>query len=122
MSKILLAEDDEVMRHFLTKALMKDGHDVIDCANGQDALLQIQKTKDFDLLLTDIVMPLMDGIELSNRAKQIIPNIKVMYITGFSAMTVGEPIKTGHNDAIKTLSKPFHLKDLILQVNATLTE
>lgn len=122
MSKILLAEDDEAMRHFLAKALIKHGHDVTDCANGQDALDHMQSAPDFDLLLTDIVMPGMDGIELSGKASSINPSIKIMYITGFSGMNVGEDNKNSHTPPIKTLSKPFHLNDLIKQVNLTLTE
>lgn len=122
MSKILLAEDDDAMRHFLAKALVKQGHEVVDCANGMDAFDAIKKNPDFDMLLTDIVMPGMDGIELSNKSMALCPDIKIMYITGFAGMNVGETQKNSHNLSIKTLSKPFHLNDLIKQVDATLTE
>jgi len=122
MSKILLAEDDDAMRHFLAKALVKQGHEVVDCANGMDAFDAIKKNPDFDMLLTDIVMPGMDGIELSNKSMALCPDIKIMYITGFAGMNVGETQKSSHNPPIKTLSKPFHLNDLIKQVDATLTE
>jgi two-component system cell cycle response regulator CpdR len=122
MSKILLAEDDEAMRHFLTKALIKQGHDVCDFANGEDALNHLKSNIGFDLLLTDIVMPGMDGIELSNHARDIAPSMKIMYITGLSGMNVGEHTKNSHNEPIKTLSKPFHLNDLIKQVDLILSE
>jgi len=123
MAKILLAEDDHAMRTFLCAALQKAGHDVVDCENGKDAWLQIHKNKDFDLLLTDIVMPGMDGIELSQKATKNIPSIKTMFITGFSAVSVGKDAKKDHTDHhTKIMSKPFHLKDLINEVETLLAE
>ena len=65
--RILLAEDDDSMRGFLTRALVKAGYDVIAFANGAEAYDRI-KEEPFSLLLTDIVMPRMDGIELARRA------------------------------------------------------
>ena len=68
----------------------------------------------FDLLLTDIVMPEMDGIELAQKASAIDPAIRVMFITGFAAVAL-----QGGRTApeAKLLSKPFHLKDLVLEVD-----
>ena len=79
----------------------------------QEAKSQLLKTEPFDLLLTDIVMPEMDGIELAQKAAQIAPDIRVMFITGFAAVA----LKAGRKapDA-KVLSKPFHLKDLVAEV------
>ena len=119
MSKILIAEDDDPMRAWLCKALTAAGHDVVDCANGHDALLQLHKTPDFDLILTDIVMPRMDGIELSKKAIALCPAIKTMFITGFSGMNVGIKEKTDHT---QVMAKPFHLKDLVAQVEQLLKE
>ena len=67
----------------------------------------------FDLLLTDIVMPEMDGIELAQKASVIDPAIRVMFITGFAAVALKAGRKTP--DA-RVLSKPFHLKDLVAEV------
>ena len=67
LSRILLAEDDESMRGFLVRALKKAGYEVIDFANGEEAYERL-KAEPFTLLLTDIVMPKMDGIELARRA------------------------------------------------------
>ncbi len=113
MAKILLAEDDEAMRRFLKGALEKAGHAVTDFGQGDEALTELEQTM-FDLLLTDIVMPVMDGIELARRAAEIDPNLKIMFITGFAAVALN-PDNNAPKDA-KVLSKPFHLRDLVHEV------
>jgi len=113
MAAILLAEDDESMRRFLKKALEKAGHSVVDASQGDEALTELQ-LREFDLLLTDIVMPVMDGIELARRAAQIDPEMKIMFITGFAAVALN-PANRAPEEA-KILSKPFHLKDLVQEV------
>lgn len=113
MAAILLAEDDDSMRRFLKKALEKAGHSVIDASQGDEALTELQ-LREFDLLLTDIVMPVMDGIELARRAAQIDPDMKIMFITGFAAVALN-PANRAPEDA-KILSKPFHLRDLVQEV------
>jgi two-component system cell cycle response regulator CpdR len=80
--KILLAEDDNDMRRFLVKALQNAGYDVASFDNGLSAYHRLRE-EPFELLLTDIVMPEMDGIELARRATELDPDIKVMFITGF---------------------------------------
>jgi two-component system cell cycle response regulator CpdR len=114
MARILLAEDDESMRRFLAKALQNAGHDVESFGNGTDAH---RKLKDdiFDILLTDIVMPEMDGIELARRAAELDPTLKIMFITGFAAVALN-PETEAPKDAT-VLSKPFHLRDLVAEVD-----
>jgi two-component system cell cycle response regulator CpdR len=114
MAAILLAEDDESMRRFLRKALERAGHTVVDAAQGDEALTELQ-LREFDLLLTDIVMPVMDGIELARQAAEIDPDMKIMFITGFAAVALN-PANRAPADA-KVLSKPFHLKDLVREVD-----
>src|SRR4029453_5592410 len=82
--KILLAEDDNDMRRFLPRALQNAGYDVIAFDNGLSAYNRLRE-EPFELLLTDIVMPEMDGIELARKATELDPDIKVMFITGFAA-------------------------------------
>lgn len=113
MAKILLAEDDNSMRQFLCMALKRAGHDVDARENGLDALSALDSPHDFDLLLADIVMPGMDGIELSKKAMQKSPHLKVMFITGFAAIAMEKQQKMQNT---KILSKPFHLNDLVEQV------
>jgi two-component system cell cycle response regulator CpdR len=113
MARILLAEDDDDMRRFLVRALEKAGHDVSSFAEGVSAYEELKGTA-FDLLLTDIVMPEMDGIELARRAAELDPALKIMFITGFAAVAL-HPDSRAPKEA-KVLSKPFHLKDLVSEV------
>ena len=111
--KILLAEDDNDMRRFLVKALQNAGYDVASFDNGLSAYNRLRE-EPFELLLTDIVMPEMDGIELARRATELDPDIKVMFITGFAAVALN-PDSRAPKDA-KILSKPFHLRELVNEV------
>lgn len=115
--KILLAEDDNDMRRFLVKALEKAGYKVSSFDNGASAYDWLRE-EPFSLLLTDIVMPEMDGIELARRATELDPDLKVMFITGFAAVALNADSKAP-KDA-KVLSKPFHLRDLVDEVNKLL--
>lgn len=116
-SRILLAEDDDSMRGFLERALVRAGHQVMAFANGQDAYERLQ-AEPFTLLLTDIVMPRMDGIELARRATELHPDLKIMFITGFAAVTLNND--TAAPKDARVLSKPFHLKDLVREVERLL--
>jgi two-component system cell cycle response regulator CpdR len=113
MIRILLAEDDEAMRLYLARALERVGYSVQAVDRGTAAYALLQK-EPFDLLLTDIVMPEMDGIELAQKAALIAPEMRVMFITGFAAVA----LKAGTAaPSAKVLSKPFHLRDLIAEVD-----
>lgn len=117
MLKILLAEDDDSMRLYLTRALERVGYSVVAVDRGTAALPYLEHDR-FDLLLTDIVMPEMDGIELAQRAASIAPEMRVMFITGFAAVALN-PDSKAPKDA-KVLSKPFHLRDLVNEVEKML--
>ena len=113
MIRILLAEDDQVMREYLARALEKSGYAVTAVDRGTAALPLVEE-EEFDLLLTDIVMPEMDGIELAQKASELRPHLRVMFITGFAAVT----LKAGKTmPQARVLSKPFHLRDLELEVD-----
>jgi two-component system, cell cycle response regulator CpdR len=116
-SKILLAEDDHDMRRFLSKALQAAGFNVASFDNGKSAYQRLRE-EPFGLLLTDIVMPEMDGIELARKATELDPDIKVMFITGFAAVALN-PDNNAPRQA-KVLSKPFHLKELVNEVQRLL--
>ena len=103
------------MRGFLERALARAGYHVSSFANGLEAYEQLRK-EPFTLLLTDIVMPQMDGIELARRASELDPDLKIMFITGFAAVTLNNETP---KDA-RVLSKPFHLKDLVREVDRLL--
>ena len=113
MIRILLAEDDDVMREYLARALTSAGYHVTAVDRGTAAVPYIDSGT-FDLLLSDIVMPEMDGIELAQKASEIAPAMRVMFITGFAAVT----LKAGTAvPQARVLSKPFHLRDLVLEVD-----
>ena len=115
--RILLAEDDDSMRGFLERSLQNAGYKVDAHPNGKDALEAVRPDT-YTLLLTDIVMPLMDGIELARRAAEIDPGLKIMFITGFAAVTLNNGVEKP-KDA-RVLSKPFHLKDLVREIDQLL--
>ena len=112
MTRILLAEDEQAMREYLTRALERSGYEVVAVDRGTEAAPLLER-EHFDLLLTDIVMPEMDGIELARHCSKVSPRTEVMFITGFSgvALRAGESMPHA-----KVLSKPFHLRDLVLEV------
>jgi len=113
MIRILLAEDEDAMRTYLARALENAGYSVASVDRGTAALPLLQE-EHFDLLLSDIVMPEMDGIELAQRCAEVSPATKVMFITGFAAVSLKASREAPQ---AKVLSKPFHLKDLVMEVD-----
>jgi two-component system cell cycle response regulator CpdR len=117
LPKILLAEDDTDMRRFLVKALQNAGFQVVSYDNGMSAYQRLRE-EPFEMLLTDIVMPEMDGIELARRASELDPDIKIMFITGFAAVALNADSQAPKH--AKVLSKPVHLRDLVNEVQKLL--
>ena len=112
MFRILLAEDEQVMREYLARALERSGYEVVAVDSGTAAAPLLEAER-FDLLLTDIIMPEMDGIQLAQYCNMVSPTTDVRFITGFSgvALRAGASIPNA-----KILAKPFHLKDMVLEV------
>ncbi len=117
MARILIAEDDETMRRFLARALTSAGHEVIAVADGLDAVPLLDNDS-FDLLLADVVMPGMDGIDLAKIASHRKRGVKVMLITGFAAVAV--EARSVLALRAKVLSKPFHLSTIVQEVDKLL--
>jgi two-component system, cell cycle response regulator CpdR len=111
-TRILLAEDDDSLRGFLTRALERAGYVVTSCPDGETAVDALHET--FDVLLTDIVMPGIDGIEVARRAAALQPHLRIMFITGFAAvaLSAGDRAPAG----AKVLSKPIHLREIVAEV------
>src|SRR6266705_724852 len=85
MARILIAEDEEGLRSLVARALILDGHDVITANDGAEALELIVRTQGaFDLLLTDIKMPVMDGIALALAVARDFPGLTILLMTGFA--------------------------------------
>ncbi|KHL26042.1 response regulator [Croceibacterium mercuriale] len=111
--RILLAEDDTAMRHYLTRALSLAGYHV-DAVDRGTAAVPLLQEGGYDLLLSDIVMPEMDGIELAQQCARISPLTRVMFITGFAAVSLA--LQDGRGQPARMLSKPFHLKALVSEI------
>lgn len=109
MAKILVAEDDTAVREFVSRALANNGHDVTTVADGLQALETLADNK-FDLLLSDIVMPELDGIALSLKVSKDFPDLPILLMTGYAAER-----QRAHNlDALihEVISKPFTLQQI----------
>jgi two-component system cell cycle response regulator CpdR len=117
MARILLAEDDDSLRAFLVTSLNRAGHDVTAHGDGDSAWEALEHGA-YDLLLTDIVMPGLDGIELARRGAEADPAMKIVFITGFAAVALSAQSQAP-KDA-KVLSKPFHLRELVNEVEKLL--
>ena len=117
MAKILLADDQEMMRDSLAGILVREGHDVVACADGAAAVGRLQSTR-FDLLITDLKMPKMTGIELLGESKRLRAEMPVVLMTAFATVnTAVEAMKLGAYDYIQ---KPFDGDEIKLLVERTL--
>jgi CheY-like chemotaxis protein len=117
MARILLAEDDRAVREFVTRALTHHGHEVFAVGDGLEALDALQH-REFDLLVTDIVMPGMDGIALALKLAKDRPELKILMMSGYSAER-----QRAHNleELIhKVLPKPFTLNEICQAVESVL--
>ena len=119
MARILLAEDDDQMRFFLSRGLQRAGH-IVDAVGDGAAAFELAKTVEFDLLLADVVMPGLDGIELARKVSEQQPGIRIMFITGFAAVVMRED--SWLSSRPRVLAKPFHLRHLIDEIEALLLE
>lgn len=113
MIRILLAEDDDSLRAFLGRALERAGYHVTACEDGDQALLALEGGR-FDLLLTDIVMPGVDGIEVARQAAARDADMRIMFITGFAAVALAAGSRAPAG--AKVLSKPVHLREIVAEV------
>lgn len=119
MPKILVVDDEEPVREFVRRALEMDGNIITTASDGAEALeIIIEQTGAFDLLLTDIKMPMMDGIALALAAARDFPELKIMLMTGFA----DQRERARNLDALvrDVLTKPFPLSELRERVRAVL--
>jgi two-component system, cell cycle response regulator CpdR len=117
MAHILIAEDNDSVRDYVTRGLQSAGHAVTACADGGVALTQLRGAA-FDLLITDIVMPVMDGIALALAASDVRPDMPIIMMSGYA-----QERQRAHNlqDLITdVLSKPFTLAELRAAVDKIL--
>ena len=111
MSRILVVDDEEPLRTLVARGLTLDGHSCLTAADGAEALeILIAEKGRFDLLLTDIRMPLMDGIALALAAKQEFPDLTIMLMTGYAEQR--ERAKSLEAIVSEVMAKPFTIAEL----------
>lgn len=108
--RILFVEDEDSVRAFAIRALKKKGYDVVACDSAESAIEQLDKDSNFNLLITDMVMPGMSGAELANIAKKRINGLKIILASGYSEEIARKELS--NNDSFEFMAKPFSLGDL----------
>lgn len=119
MARILVADDEPAVREFVCRSLIHAGHAVTAAEDGA-AAWEMLRGESFDLLLTDIVMPVMDGIALALKAGKECPALRILMMTGYAAER-----ERAHNlDLLvhDVIAKPFSLDQLLKSVSAALNE
>ena len=112
--RILFVEDEDSVRSFAVRALKKKGYQVTGCNSAENALDQLKDERNFQLLVTDMVMPGMNGIELARRVRELIPGIKIILASGYSEEIARNELSG--NDSFEFMAKPFSLGDLTKKI------
>ena len=121
MARILIVDDEEPVRALIARGLALDGHDTMIAADGSEGLeVLTAEAGRFDLLLTDIRMPLMDGIALALAAKRDYPDLTIMLMTGYAEQR--ERARSLEAIVSEVMTKPFSLADLRATVKRLLSE
>src|ERR1039457_3383081 len=111
MPRVLIADDEDSMRKLVARAIAMDGHDVVSAEDGAEALEILMREKGaFDLLLTDIQMPVMDGIALALTAARDFPRLTILLMTGFADQR--ERASGLNAIAHDVITKPFSVADI----------
>ncbi len=113
-SRILLVEDEDSVRTFALRALQKKGYEVVGCNSAENALQHLETDKDFHLLITDMVMPGINGAELAKIVRKQIKNIKIILASGYSEEIARKEVPSAKD--FEFLAKPFSLGDLTEKV------
>ncbi len=118
-ARILLVEDEDAVRTFSTRALTNKGYDVITAEHGEAGLAVFkEQTRPLDLLITDVMMPGMDGPTLAKEIRAVMPHLKIIFVSGYTE----EKLKDTLGEGIYFLPKPFTLKQLAAKVKDVLEE
>jgi len=115
--RILVVEDDPILRAIPERILRDQGYDVVGAENGREAVTHLKESGNFDLLFTDIVLPgNMSGIEIAEEARRLQPNIKVVYTTGYA--DTGKNRSKGSNSEDVLVNKPYRRTKLLSTVRS----
>jgi len=118
LARILVAEDEETLRNLVVRALAQDGHEVVAASDGAEALeLLVRNQGRFDLLLSDIRMPLMDGVTLARAAAHDNPDLVILLMTAYADQRQRAGLDARIHDVI---TKPFTLAEIKVAVNEAL--
>jgi CheY-like chemotaxis protein len=121
MARILLAEDEESVRLMVARALGQDGHAVVATCDGAEALDVLQRERGrFDLLLTDIKMPVMDGLALALAVARDFPALPIVLMTGFADQR--ERASGLESLIVDIIAKPFSLAEIKFSIAAALAK
>ena len=119
--RILLVEDEEAVRSFAARSLAMLGYTVLPAANGEDGLQMLQSERDeIDLVVSDVVMPEMDGPTLLRHIREIRPDLRVIFMSGYAEEAFDRNLSADEDFVF--LQKPFTLKQLATVVKQTLTK
>ena len=116
---ILLVEDEDAVRRFVARALRDKGYNIIEASNGTEAL-EHAKGNDFDLLVTDVIMPKIDGASLNKKLHEMKSSFKTIFISGYTEDAFRQELDKDPN--IHFMQKPFTLRDLCSKVKQVLND
>jgi CheY-like chemotaxis protein len=111
VSRILVVDDDEGIRHFAARALSHDGHEVVTACDGFEAIRLVEAQAPFDLFIIDVMMPGMRGDELARRLRDRDPGTRVLYFTGYADQFFALRPVLREREAV--LVKPVTMKELL---------
>jgi DNA-binding NtrC family response regulator len=107
--KILIVDDEEIMRNFLLDVFMDEGYNLDQAADGEEALDKISKNR-YKLIITDIRMPKVDGTEVLRKAKEVDPQVNVIVITGYASQLARQECQ--RLGATYYIAKPFQINQI----------
>jgi len=111
---ILVIEDDDAVRRMIGRILISEGHEVIEAGNGKEGLDWLNKSENIELIITDIIMPDMEGLETIREVKNRLPQLKIMAISGGGRIDAQDYLAIASGlGADFTLRKPFIRQELI---------
>jgi CheY-like chemotaxis protein len=116
--RILVVDDNAEVRDITVQMLRQTGYDVAEAGSGRTALDALSRGQVYDLLVIDIAMPGLNGIETVRRAREALPGVRALYITGFAEAGGVDP-QVGEDPLVK---KPFRLSEITDAVRRALTE
>ena len=114
--RVLLADDERMIRSLLTRRLEEQGYQVVAVADGVQALeVMAGDDEDFDILVTDVMMPHMDGVRLAGEVRGLRPELPILFVTGYAkAGLLDDP---GELEPFDVLPKPFAIEDLLVKMS-----